>query len=94
MARHFQLFSAPDGSEPLDLNVVDEQICAEMGVPVHPEKYCLGWFDSIGFLIALGHPLGSTSLRDELRVWEKSVPDIFRVLRFMERTYISHAWAR
>lgn len=53
MPNCFQL--TPKGAtEPATLAAVDEGICALFGVPVHPVKYIFGWYDSIGFALAMG----------------------------------------
>lgn len=40
-------------SEPLPLNLVDEEICKALGVAVHPKRWVEGWYDSIGWMIAV-----------------------------------------
>lgn len=41
-------------TEPITFQILDEEICAALGKPVDPDKYCLSWYDIIGFRIALG----------------------------------------
>lgn len=55
MAAHFNLTrkSAPDAG-PVNLHDLDVEICALIGEPVHPTRYCIGWFDSIGYWLAVG----------------------------------------
>ena len=55
MAAHFNLTrkSAPDAG-PVNLYDLDAEICALIGEPVHPSRYCIGWFDSIGYWLAVG----------------------------------------
>ena len=55
MAAYFTLTrkSAPEAG-PVALNAVDAEICALMGQPVHERRYCLGWFDAIGYWLACG----------------------------------------
>lgn len=52
MSLNFQLTSKETGKV-ARLNNVDEQICEFLDVPVHPERWCAGWFDSLGFCIAM-----------------------------------------
>lgn len=53
MAAYFTLTrkSAPEAG-PVALNAIDAEICALMGQPVHERRYCLGWFDAIGYWLA------------------------------------------
>ena len=58
MPNCFQLFrkgaeATPRGKDAVLLSVVDEEICAAVGDPVHPRHYCRSWFDSIGWMIAV-----------------------------------------
>jgi hypothetical protein len=55
MAVYFNLTrkSAPEAG-PVVLNVVDAEICTLVGQSVHKTRYCLGWFDAIGFWLASG----------------------------------------
>ncbi len=49
----FQLI--PKGaSEPAKLALVDDAICAHFGVEPDPIKYYHGWYDAIGFRLAIG----------------------------------------
>lgn len=66
-----------------------------MGIEVHKEKYALGWFDSIGFRIAvLGKPLGSDELRDLIRHISppQAAETMCSILAFLEEHYTSTAW--
>jgi len=39
---------------PVKLNVIDEDICRFFGKPVHLKHWYMGWFDMIGFDLAMG----------------------------------------
>lgn len=52
MAGYFQLISKETKTaEPFV--VVDEKLCAHLGVPVDPEKYLRGWYDAFGLTWAM-----------------------------------------
>lgn len=54
-------------AEPLVLQKVDEEICAHMGVPVHPKTWCFDWHNVIGYELACSSKkLGSQEMKDEL----------------------------
>lgn len=80
----FQLFRK-DGSspDPIPFPVVDEEICAHLGVTPDPVKYYMGWYDAIGFLLAIGK-----TWSEILLVYPEAEP----VLLFMEATYTPNAW--
>jgi len=96
MANYFQLFKkGSDLAE--ELNSVDEAICAHLGKQVHPEKYCCGWFDTIGYLIASGRPLGGDELRIKVNEWyehsEEKLQVALKILTFLEENYTSTRWS-
>jgi len=55
MAVYFNLTrkSAPEAG-PVVLSALDVEICTLTDQPVHESKYCLGWFDMIGYWLAVG----------------------------------------
>ncbi len=74
MPQCFQLFplnsDSPKESGAVSLSRIDEEICQLLGSQVHDRFYggtgenSFNWFDTIGFQIACGKPLGSSELRD------------------------------
>lgn len=51
----FQLYDKKKpGEGPVVLNRIDERMCEHFEQPCDPVKYLNGWFDSIGFRIAIG----------------------------------------
>lgn len=85
----------PEEPSLADLVRVDEEICAHLGVEVHPDKYVAKWFDWIGFAIACGKPLGSDELRTEIALYvrEGCDPRLPEILAYLEQHYTSEAWA-
>jgi len=84
MAAYFQLF--PIGStEAVTFAAVDEAICAHLGVEPDPVHYRAGWYDSIGFALAVG--------RDWTWMREHFIGDeIHRIIDFMEANYTADCW--
>lgn len=101
MSAKFQLIDNKT-NEPVALNQVDEEICELLNVDVHPKFYGgdqYNWFNTIGFQIAIGKPLGSKELRDYVtdsspNGWTADYAAKGRlVLDYLENTYTSRAWA-
>ena len=55
MAANFALTrrAAPESGR-VDLSVLDVELCNLVGEAVHSVRYCLGWFDMVGFWLAQG----------------------------------------
>ena len=98
----FKLLDKQTG-EAVPLNKLDEDICKDvLGVPVHDKKYgggyvagAFNWFDTIGFQIATGKPLGSQELRDHYLksdMWAEEAPIISKILDYLEARYTSHSF--
>lgn len=91
MPNCFQLFKK-GSAEAVVLNKVDEELCALLDIPVDPEMYVIGWFDCIGWYIAMGKPLGSQELRDKINSFP--VKDkLLKCLDYLEEHYTSDAWS-
>jgi len=84
----------------VSLSKLDEDICNEvLMVPVHQKKYgggyvngAFNWFDTIGFMIATGMPLGSEELRNHYLksdLWSEEAPIISKILDYLETKYTS-----
>ncbi len=94
--------------KPTPLNTIDAELCDLLGVPVHPQHYVAGWFDSIGYLIASGRKLGSLELWAKLDEWTEPDFDsdskerfnrqvqrrehLFLCLMHLEEHYTDDAW--
>jgi len=86
----FQLYKK--GSlEPECFVDVDNEICAMFDIPVHPVKYAFGWYDLIGFWIAVGKTY------DEMRTilaepgWNY-VPELLRIIDWFEKDFENTHW--
>lgn len=98
----FQLLDKQTGTA-VPLNQVDESICKEvLQVPVDDHKYgggyvpgAFNWFDTIGFQIATGKPLGSWELRDHYlnsNMWSEEAPLISKILDYLEARFTSRSF--
>lgn len=87
----FQLI--PKGTtEPEPLAKIDEKICAHLGVEVHPVHYAEGWYDTIGFQLAIGIELDSEKMRERVQRDTDIFPRLPEVLEFLVVNYQSKAW--
>ena len=98
MASCFQLFEK-ETNQIVSLSSVDDAICTEvLNTQPHPKLYggtVFDWFNSIGFMIAIGKPLGSQELRDHYLAdesWAKYAPVIKQILDYMESKYTSRSF--
>lgn len=99
MPNCFQLTKKGD-NEPSTLNSIDEAICIHLGVEVHPQVYCAGWYDYIGFALAMGKDWAQ--IRQRLADTVREFPDegttewaavMGKILQFLEDNYTADAWA-
>jgi hypothetical protein len=72
----------------MPLNKINEMICEAFDLEVHPKHYAKGWYNIIGFGIAIGNDLGSEKLRD----FCDDVEDMPEILKFLEERFTSDAW--
>ena len=94
----FQLFDKQT-NQAVSLIALDESICADvLNTQPHPRFYggtVFNWFDTIGYMIATGKPLGSQELRDHYLksdMWAEEAPIISNVLDYLEARYTSHSF--
>jgi hypothetical protein len=94
----FQLFDR-DTNQIVSLSSVDDAICTQvLNTQPHPQFYggnVFNWFDTIGFMIATGKPLGSQELRDHYLssdMWAEEAPVIRQILDYLESRYTSHSF--
>src|SRR4051812_30972376 len=101
MPQCFQLFNKVNSQEAVSLNRIDEEVCNLLGSQVHDRYYggtgenSFNWFDTIGFQIACGKPLGSEELKEyytSSSLWKKELPVILRILEYLESNYTSNAF--
>src|SRR5262245_46122540 len=51
--------------EPTSLSKIDEELCALLSVEVHPRHYVIGWYDCIGWMLAV-RGMDFAEIRDAL----------------------------
>jgi hypothetical protein len=88
MPNCFQLTKKGE-SEPTSLVKVDEEICAHLGREVHPKWWCCGWYDIIGFSLAMGDDFA------KIRGWLEAnnfSEDMIKILDYLEANYTASSW--
>jgi hypothetical protein len=97
MAVYIQLLSRETG-EPVTFTEIDERMCKDFGVEVHPTKYFRYWYDMICFPLALGQTYGEIRerwkgfLEDEDEVMVGHTKLDLEVLDWLEDRYEPRAW--
>ena len=86
----FQLFRKTDPLTAVPLAKIDEEICAAVGDPVDPVKYCRMWFDIIGFQLAIGKSFAE--VREHLVKY--NWPTLLPVLDYIEANFDANSWTQ
>jgi hypothetical protein len=75
---------------------IDDEMCAAFGIPSDEKKYYMGWYDYIGFKLAVGQ-----SFADIIRQLESDVAeypeeqfskDMLAIALWLDKYYTSDAW--
>lgn len=74
------------GSGPVQLTVIDEEICKHLGLPVHPVNYCHNWYNTIGFGLACGKSF------DRLREVFKSDLRSIEIINYLDANFTTNAF--
>ena len=97
----FQLWKKGENS-PSSFQDIDVEICNLFGEEVDPIKYILGWYDAIGFRIAMGKSF--EEIRQEYIENIRKVGDfdirnniwyycqLLQIVNFLEKNYSPNAW--
>jgi len=72
--------------EPSTFSAIDDELCAHLDIQPDPEKYYLGWYDSIGLGLAMDKDW------DELRSWWEETSRMQKVIDYLEKNYLANAW--
>lgn len=86
-------------TEPASLVQVDVEICKHFNEPVDPEKWYLGWYNTIGLQLAFGK-----SFEEIIEYWEDSATTpgnpfheydlrCYEIATFLSKNYTADAWA-
>lgn len=95
MPNCFQLLDKETGN-PTQFSEIDEKLCAEFKQPVHPTHYMWGWYDSIGFKIAIGKT--EAEIRQDYVDLKAELPtaswpdDLLKVCDYIFAHYTARAW--
>lgn len=87
---------------PMALQHIDDGIAEYLGVPSDPEHWCFGWYDVIGFRLALGQTWQQIDahLFDNLRrsfqsdnpAYLQSAARRVLISRFLQDNYLTGSW--
>jgi len=72
-----------DGDKPKVFAEIDDEMREHFGAPADAENWYLGWYDTIGLLLALGKTW------DEIRT---TLPTLSHIVDYLEERYIPNAW--
>lgn len=92
---------------PVGLNTIDAELCGVLGREVHPTCYVRGWFDYIGWKLAMGssfqeireHIQGMLDDMAEDGSGEQDVAsvnhasDMLKLCNYLDANFTSDAWA-
>lgn len=82
-------FIPKDGGQPINLAVLDNEICAHLGVRPDPHSYYLGWFSYVGFLLGIRKTFDMIREDAKGQEYEEMLP----VIDFLEENYVPRMWA-
>jgi len=74
-------------------SVIDDKLCAHLGVEPHPKHYYRGWYDSIGLALAVGK-----SFEEILATVQEPHPtygvdeESIKIVKWLDEHYTSTAW--
>ena len=95
MPNCFQLTTI-GSNEAAMLHDVDAALCAHFGKPVHEKHWFAGWYQSIGFSLALGQTFAEIREDFERDAQEDPEPQWYRtqiaIVDYLESHYTSDAW--
>jgi hypothetical protein len=84
-------------TEPTVLQRIDEEICAFLNEPVHPDYWCHGWYDSIGFMLAMGDSIDRIideripAMQEHCK--KEYIDTLTLIAMYIKEHYKSSAWA-
>ena len=67
-------------------DIIDNELCAAFGVVPDEVQYYLGWYDSIGLMLAIGK-----SFADMRVIWAGDT-EILKVVDWLDEHFTSDAW--
>jgi hypothetical protein len=79
-------FVSKETQEAERLSVIDDKLCAFLGVEPDPKWYHLGWKDSVGFCAALGDSF------EKMREIYFDAPDLIKAIDWFDEHYTIRCW--
>jgi hypothetical protein len=86
------------------LQKIDEEMCAAFGVPVHPKNWCGGWYNSVGFRLAIGQSFAVQLAKEEEKLLDEQTKpvvdeieveyhqDQITIIKWLDANFISDSW--
>ena len=91
MPNCFQLSRKSDPQAgPVALNTIDRELCQLLDEPEHERHYCHGWFDWIGFNLAMGRDF--PMIRATMAKWGRTDPVDTVILDWFENNFTPDSW--
>ena len=96
MPNCFQLIRKTTGQAE-KFSVIDNEICAHLGVQPHPVYYHNGWYDSIGLSIACGKTIPQLIEQTQQDIAKDNGNNDYYVthlaiLNYLSEHFVSNAW--
>lgn len=95
MPNCFTLSRKAEPGKPISFITIDEELCAALGKPCDPNKYYLGWYDMIGFRLAMGQSFDDIQqyLIHDCSDHHDWAVEMLRVSTYLREHFVSDAWA-
>lgn len=95
MPNCFQLYRK-GGSEPIAFQTIDEAMCQHFGYHTDPVKYHHGWYDYIGFALAMGKDFAWVIAKCDEYAVEDKAPEYWghmkEIAQWLSENFTSSAW--
>lgn len=89
-------------TEATPLNTIDRELCQLLGKEEHPKLYVAGWFDSIGFSLAMGKTFDEivekiegdiATEKPEDAPYKENDRELLKCAKYLRENYTENAWA-
>jgi hypothetical protein len=71
---------------PVQLTLIDEELCAYLGQEVDPDNWVYGWYNSIGLMLAIGKSF------EECREIFAESNHLLPIVAYLEANFVTDAW--
>jgi hypothetical protein len=88
MPNCFQLIRSGDA---VPLVEIDEEMCLHFGEPCDPKRYFRGWYDCIGYDLAMGRSFEEVKATYAAQEWTDS--GLLPVAEWLESNFSIRSWA-